>query len=455
MSRPPPARLNNYDMSARFKHRGNQLYHDKQFFAAIVNYSQALWFVPSSFGESQLDSDFEDLFYMLRMNRAKAFFYSQHYGEAFVEIFSMSPLQFRTAPHALFAFKVAYRINAQVECEAVESVFRTRGIQLSEIKELEWDPNFDFQPRFELLEKLKCVDAVGSVSSTSLVKAADRCFYETQTVLAKPNNIAWLESNHRLEKDAVVMNVAPIAFATCFHNLCDHCGRGALTSEMCRTDTTVYCSAKCKNDAWYDYYQVISERRWDYDGLKNWCFETDNGSLIPILIVKLLASSLKRGMLTPLSLVSLSQLSTTKLVSMRLYQSYQQYQKLLELIRFSSRDQKHLDFMLFLYLSNLLLSNAYQVNTAGIAAPTGSALYSWPSFLRHSCEPNAAWMCQPQEHGSNFILSALRPILPHEALTISFVDPSLPAGEERSRELRELRINDCACTRCQPVSHSQ
>ncbi|CAK0865591.1 unnamed protein product, partial [Prorocentrum cordatum] len=81
--------------------------------------------------------------------------------------------------------------------------------------------------------------------------------------------------------------------------------------------------------------------------------------------------------------------------------------------------------------------------------PPGYATYFLPSFMSHSCWPNAFWHYGAGGKNS-YVLRARRNIAKGEEITVSYLDESLllACAPERRWDLWESKLFWCACERC-------
>eukprot|EP01071_Lankesteria_metandrocarpae_P008209 Lankesteria_metandrocarpae@DN4903_c1_g1_i1.p1 len=87
--------------------------------------------------------------------------------------------------------------------------------------------------------------------------------------------------------------------------------------------------------------------------------------------------------------------------------------------------------------------------------PLGYVMYYMPSFVSHSCMPNAVWACDPEEM---FVLTARLDIAPEEEIVISYVAEEVLhcPTVKRQRVLNTTKGFTCACPRCiAPVDTSR
>eukprot|EP00934_Nitzschia_sp_Nitz4_P008862 Nitzschia sp. Nitz4//scaffold17_size182527//173440//174333//NITZ4_001884-RA/size182527-processed-gene-0.110-mRNA-1//1//CDS//3329539430//8852//frame0 len=81
----------------------------------------------------------------------------------------------------------------------------------------------------------------------------------------------------------------------------------------------------------------------------------------------------------------------------------------------------------------------------------GIALFSTPSFMNHSCDPNVLHTFMYGETGSTpeIILTAIKDILPGQEIQISYMDCNAPFRHVRRDSLAKTYFFICECPRCQ------
>ncbi|KAJ2803103.1 mitochondrial import receptor subunit tom20 [Coemansia guatemalensis] len=256
---------------------------------------------------------------------------------------------------------------------------------------------------------------------------------------------------------------------------------GALECDKCHE--TVYCSEKCRQDAYDGYHQILCPSSSSSAAREFALLAQQSHELSPILIAKffgiLLDNEKKKELKRVLAGANVNQSEVDEYTIWE----HLECMRYLELIP-TSNDSKMLKKLGELLNSNVpgltefvtndrytmlkgkLDYNAYAVHSAsGVEVPSeteethvsdtmrddhassavGISLYLISSHITHDCDPNAQ-MIFPR-NTNKAAIKALKPIAADEELRVSFVDPSLDV-EARRKKLQSAYRLECPCSKC-------
>ncbi|KAJ2609189.1 mitochondrial import receptor subunit tom20 [Coemansia sp. RSA 1365] len=257
---------------------------------------------------------------------------------------------------------------------------------------------------------------------------------------------------------------------------------GALECDKCHE--TVYCSEKCRQDAYDGYHQFLCPNSNSSAAREFALLAQQSHELSPILIAKFFGILLDREKKKELERM----LGGTNVKQSSEIDEYTTWEHLecmryLELVPTSndSRMLKKLGDLLnsnvpgltefvtndrYTMLKGKLDYNAYAVHSAdGVKVPleteetrvsdtmrddhvsstVGISLYLISSHIAHDCDPNAQIIFP--ENTSKAAIKVLKPIAADEELRVSFVDPTLDV-ETRRKKLQTAYRLECSCSKC-------
>ncbi|KAJ2083062.1 mitochondrial import receptor subunit tom20 [Coemansia sp. RSA 988] len=256
----------------------------------------------------------------------------------------------------------------------------------------------------------------------------------------------------------------------------------ALECDKCHE--TVYCSEKCRQDAYDGYHQFLCPNSSSSSGSREFALLAQKShELSPILIAKffgiLLDSEKKKELERMLSGSNVKQTEADEYTTWE----HLECMRYLELVPTAndSRMLKKLGELLnsnvpgltefvtndrYTTLKGKLDYNAYAVHCAsGVKVPSeteethvsdtmrddhassavGISLYLISAHIGHDCDPNAQIIFP--DNTSKAAIKVLKPIDADEELTVSFVDPSLDVEDRRKKLQSDYRL-ECTCSKC-------
>ncbi|KAJ1820761.1 mitochondrial import receptor subunit tom20 [Coemansia sp. RSA 2675] len=249
----------------------------------------------------------------------------------------------------------------------------------------------------------------------------------------------------------------------------------ALSCDKC--DEAVYCSEKCRQDAYDGYHQFLcpsSPSAREFSQLVQQSHE-----LAPILIAKFFGLLVDREKKKELARALGIAGETTEADKYSTWEHIEcmRYLELMPTAGDAKILRKLCDIMMhsvpglvefvssdrFTMLKGKLDYNSYAVHSAAdvpeskdvvsdtmrddrSANAVGTALYLISSHIAHSCEPNVQAVF---EDGTDKIaIKTLKPVAKDEELRIAFVDPSLAKADRQKLLKASYRIT-CACPKCE------
>ncbi|PIA18610.1 MAS20-domain-containing protein [Coemansia reversa NRRL 1564] len=297
------------------------------------------------------------------------------------------------------------------------------------------------------------------------------------------------------EEDALVSTLLPCAQNGQF---CYHCmklipqkeaeeeeAKPGEDEEKCdKCHETVYCSEKCRQDAYDGYHQFLCPNSNSSAAREFALLAQQSHELSPILIAKFFGILLDREKKKELERM-LGGANVKQSSDIDEYTTWEHLEcmRYLELIP-TSNDSKMLKKLGELLNSNVpgltefvtndrytmlkgkLDYNAYAVHSAdGVEVPleteetrvsdtmrddhassaVGISLYLISAHIAHDCDPNAQIIFP--ENTSKAAIKVLKPIAADEELRVSFVDPSLDV-EVRRKKLQTAYRLECSCSKC-------
>lgn len=501
----PSSSAHQVNSALRFKELGNRAYRNNDCIKAALYYTQGITIFPP-------DSDTDTVRYQLHLNRSKAFFYINEYAYSYAELFCMLNTQLKEALHYSFALKVAAKIG-EVETfnslkqqmhryfnnihskfteEDREEVYKTLktaeetlllesktnnneidekhgNSQLNKYKSL-FKHRSTYKPNIQLIQQMypTQIDSVQfriSTLNVDIFRAAAQM--EMANILSikecsDRSRGLGIFTNRGIQQGETFLIQSPIVYISVHENECEHCGKPTndFRFKHCRNNNcnqAKYCTEECEKMAWEQYHGVMCQKSWKYTELKKECLEhgcTPVSRILP-MIMKLMAKSMQLNLLNPLHMTQMAQLApNTVFLNSHIPLSVRmsQYLKLVAAMNWKENDRKRMDLPTFDYLYAILLNYVFQVYESNDRnkVPSALGLYQYPSFLNHSCSPNAEYRIVHLNTTAPRIQFTATKFIPRDTeVCISYIDNSDGTTCLQRRNSLQQYGFTCECLRCQ------